>query len=650
MADINIDPILTDPLSIQLYGNTYKLTEPVGVVMSSVFPPKLVIGDYQAEDNQFVSTYTVSDLRGGPGLWTYRNPAQDLNRYWRSVTLSGSGIGVITSLWANAITGAAIAINVYDTPNTGGSTAIPQWIFNVGSNVVYTNADARVYSSTGAAVDTLPGAVVAPPTIFRFYDSANAAYRNRVFYACGTGYSYHDDVTSTATDVSASSTNPDMIASVVWDKRIWALDVNRVLWQSNTGDDGSWTQMALLPDEAAGTTYYRLIVYDDPNGSPVIWAITNSGPYLYDAVNDTWLQSRFCHHRYSPATVLGNQFAAVFHDSLFIISGDQKIEKLTMEAGQLIVESVYPGDPDGSYTSDLVIRSISADSNRLYIAMSNGVGSSDNYTTKFLAYTDLGWSEIAGRSHTAAGSNYTFGTMSIVTNATYNDLFTGFHLGAAVDLGEVDNYSLANLDRSPVLAGSTTLAAVALELPVFDAYYPSQQKTALKCRVMMAGTAGTGTITPYYRLEGSTGAWTALTAVTNTGSENVIYFGTNRGGIAFKQIQFRLEFTGTSPQLVSFTMEYLRIPEILRGFIVNIDCTAPYGNRTQATMINDIWTAISTNTLGTFTYRDTSADANGSERAYLVKVMRPEGLEWTGYDERGVYKLFLVELNDHPSS
>src|SRR3990167_6769456 len=227
MADITIDPISTDPLAIQLYGNSYKLKEPVQVVMSSQYPQKMVIGDYTADDNPFVSIYNVTDLRQGPGLWTYRNPKEDLTKYWQSVPLSGSVAGIATTIWANAICGEVTSRTLYDTPNTSSSTAIPQWIFTVGTYTVYVTAGNQVYSSTGAAADTLPAAVVAPPTVFRFYDSSAAAYKTRVFYATTTGYSYQDDVTAAATDISSSAADPGMIASVVWDGKIWALDGNR---------------------------------------------------------------------------------------------------------------------------------------------------------------------------------------------------------------------------------------------------------------------------------------------------------------------------------------------------------------------------------------------------------------------------------------
>ena len=651
MADINIDPILTDPLSIQLYGNNYKLTEPVGVVMSSVFPPKLVTGDYSDDDNPFTSVYSIKDLTGGPGMWQYRSRA-DLNRYWKASKVT-SGNAAITTLWPGAITGNILTLSNYDVPlNTTGASAIPRWIWGLGDTIMYVAGDGSVYNSTGARVDALPADVVAPPVVFRFYDTANAAYRNRIIYPEGsTGYSYQDAHGSAATDVTASATNPGMSAVIVWDNRLWALDNSSKLWSSSTGDDGSWVERAILPIDASGTTYYRLVVYDDPTGSSAIWCITHLGCWIYDAVNDVWVTSRFHHQHYSPASTAGNRMAVVFHDSLYVITGNQKVHKLTMSGGILLIEDVHPGDPDGSLATDQVIRAIDADDEYVYIACSNGTGSSDNFETIFMAYTAHGsWTELARQSNlAAAGGNYTFGTISSVVTSTARRVFLGWH-NATGNEGNIATYDISTLDMSPIIAGTTTGANVYLELPVFDGFDPAQQKTALNAKVHMAGTVGTGTITVAYRVNGSTSSYTELGDATNTGSENTLYFGTNRGGLAFKSIQIRLEFDGTKPQLIYFAMTYLRIPEILRGFIVNIDCTAPYGNRTQATMINDIWTAISTNTLGTFTYRNTSADANGSERAYLVKVMRPEGLEWTGYDERGVYKLFLVELNDHPSS
>ena len=170
----------------------------------------------------------------------------------------------------------------------------------------------------------------------------------------------------------------------------------------------------------------------------------------------------------------------------------------------------------------------------------------------------------------------------------------------------------------------------------------------------LLGAASTETVQVAYRIDGSTGTYTNIGSVVNSNSETIIYFGSNQEGLAFKSIQFRLSFVrgGTitlAPKLEYFAMDYIRIPETQRGFLVTVDCSEEINNRSPGDQINDLWTAIETNTLGTFCYRDTSSDPNASERAYLVKVLRPEGIESSGLDENGKYTFYLVELNDHPA-
>ena len=88
-------------------------------------------------------------------------------------------------------------------------------------------------------------------------------------------------------------------------------------------------------------------------------------------------------------------------------------------------------------------------------------------------------------------------------------------------------------------------------------------------------------------------------------------------------------------------LDFLKNVQVLRGFVCTLDMTQTVAGREPAAQRTDIWTAISTNTLGTFSYRD---DA-GNTRSYLVRVMRPSGSELTGTDERSEYTVYMSEFN-----
>lgn len=640
--DVIADARVVDENTALLYGQFYKLAGPVQVTMSTQLPPKLVTGDYGKDDNPFLSTYSVSDLRGGLGLRTHKE-GQD-NRFWNSENMNTLTVPITLGPLVTTIT----------APTTGTIDNIAQLrdtiVFMWANKIYNLNSSGDGFS---AQIDTIPG------TLKRHTEFFNS----RLFYplsgysagsASNTGYSYQGDPAATGTDVAT----PYAQSFVTWDGKLYALDNTFTLYRSTTGDNAaSWSNaLSQIPaDYLKQEMQGKLVVYDNASGQPVIWAVLSDSVWIYDADSDKWYQSRvnFAHWGLASGQAL---VAGTFDEHLIVQAGRSTLLQLTMGGQTLVVRDISYGHPDGLGLSGAATYGpcgMAAWNHTLFVrhaSVSGSTGSGDQ--AAILAFNGEGWHAIAVEAFTAYGA--LLAATHTVSGTLANRLYWTTRASAsAYDAKWLD---LSTLTDNPIIAtGKTYASSGFLELPYFDGGYEAQQKTALKVRIKLIGASANETVTVAYRIDGSTGSYTTLGSAITANTEQTIYFGTDREGLAFKNIQFKLTFarggtTTNSPKLEYFSMDYLRVPETLRGFVVTLDCSETINGRSPGDQVNDIWTAISTNTLGTFCFRDTRMDPDGSERNYLVKAMRPQGIEYAGYDERGKYTLYLVELNDHASS
>ena len=94
-----------------------------------------------------------------------------------------------------------------------------------------------------------------------------------------------------------------------------------------------------------------------------------------------------------------------------------------------------------------------------------------------------------------------------------------------------------------------------------------------------------------------------------------------------------------SPDVISYTLEYRKKLEAKWGHTVEVDLSREYKGNSPKQLRANLLTAIESDTLVEFTYRDDDS----SDRNYYVDVVSATGLEATGYDERGSSRISMVE-------
>ena len=639
------NPIVDDRNEFLLGSHRYKLAKPIAIQQATIFPQKTIIGDYGQDTNPVISTVSVSDLSGGIAVLRYRYQERrllGLNRVWTSRNIDLS--------WPNAIT---LAPLVNDAGEPGALTLVIRAVNLLGGTMAVVFSGGEVYTFDGAStwsaiVDTLPAA----PTDSCWFNS-------RIFYALGaTGYSYQTAAGSAATDVSASATNPGPTTFTVYDNKIYAIDTAGTLWRSTTGNVDTWQKLATIPIQ--DTTLTELVVYDDANGDPTVWALTPFGPWIYDAVNDIWHQSKFQvpYYRRGGATVTNRSLGCVHKDSIIFHATNHTVYKLTMNGGTLVVQDISIDFPDGQpYDSSgppvgLLGEAHKFVSDGKHLFCTYGASAANSTpNAAVLQYNDFGWVPIYVNTASVAATATELFVASAADHAfrLYFNTQTAF-AGNTNNLGYI---SLSQLHQSPHIgnSGRNFAASGVFELPRFDGEYEAQQKTAIALRVMVAGASATETVTMAYRIDGSIGSYTTHGSAIVSNGESVLRFGTNNVGLAFKDIELRgtLARGGTdtnAPVILYIALDYIRLPEVRRGFQVTIDINKDFDDQTPDQQITNLWAEVEASTFSTFAYRD---DVDNT-KSYLVKAMRPAGEENTGRNYNGMYSLFLYEITKNNGS
>lgn len=658
---------------IQLFGMPYPLPQAgnkVAVTMQNILPQKVVTNrDYDRNSSLYHSTYTVNDLRAGAGLYRYypqsdTNPLDtatlqtQYNRYFYTDTATSSTAGAETR-FPGMFTLPPLVTN-YSNPGPATGTMTTgidfngTWTFTRTANI-YTLAENGTWSSS---FDTLP----ATPRDACLFNS-------KIFYALSytgsnNGYSYWTG-TGTATDVAS----PNAMNFKVWDGRLWALDNTGTLYYSNTGLASSWSACtAVLPYPYNTSTYTkRLTVYNDTSGDPILYAVTTTGLFAYDAVNDKWFETNAKWYIGNQATDPAVMFDAVYNGSLYI-AGDRSVFRYTVTYSvSELVDIGLSQFQNWPVASDGAISGLCATNDGLY-CLTNSYGFGDataNYSTVFF-YNGLGWHHLWTDDKSDSTPQNVMGIGVYRGATTPYVLWTAPALNGGTYYTAVYGIPIIVNNQSPLFSTTRTYpVSSAVILPWYDADYHDQVKIAQQVRVKLSGAsanaAGTeiGYVAISYRLNfDNTGSWTDLAPWVYENGETIIPMGLlfNSGvygsmypqGIEFNSIQFKITFSRTStnttaPKLESLTLDFIRKEEVLRGYTVTLDLSSPYKGRSPQQMIDHIWSHMNATQFGTFSYRD---DA-GNTRSYVVKIIKPEGNELAGHDFGSTYTLSLLEIGDN---
>ena len=638
------------PNEISLNGVYYPITRPVQSVLASLYPAKVVIGDTTRDSQARTSIVAWSDWRGGIGI-NRMESGGDVNRAWWStlqlryrnhLILPGLDNDAAANATATGLGGATIGAigelsgDIYVAWN--GSTSENAQVFK------YNNAG----DSWGSALATPPDQVTDTVTwrtqadetfiVFAHYDNN------------GSGYTRFDGSTWTT-----AATNADATQYVaVWDDRLWGISYAGQLWYSIVA--GTKEDDAKLPLPPGSVT--ALFVARDAGGEPIIYAATKKGLFAHDVANARFVQTELT----LPNHPFAGRGTIRWRDSIYMPAG-LGVYRYINQAGGAVLTITGPDRDDGLPTDNQgTIKYMSGSHNELFVgvdastvtplASQNAVphqwrshhGSTVIDTSGFssiLGYNELGWETkwVAGQNNPGAGIQH------ILVSDAYDEyrLWWGF-------MGEIKHMKIpSNIINPSFVSGFEFKASGTHETPWFNAGQAEVDKLALKLRTEVQDASSSETVTVSYATNYNESTYTPAGSAITSDGVTTYTFGSSEG-TTFRAIKFKVALARTTdtsvdnykkktPDVVSLTLEWRKKLPAKWGHQVQVDLNKEYKGKSSKDLRAALLSAIESTTLVEFTFRDDT----GGDRNFYVDVASATGLEYSGYDERGVSTISLVE-------
>ena len=610
-----------------LNGNYYPITRPVQQVLASIYPAKVTIGDTTRDSQARASVISWSDFRGGIGVERMEG-SKDVDRSWFSTCSLRYKRHLVLPAKTNSVS---------NSDATGESLDILQE-FDGALYGIWSNQKVYKYNSGSdtftSALDTLPAVAT---------DALEVRMGGTLYLVIAHtgGYTY----TSNGTDFTDDTTDTKFLAW--WDEKLWGIDNTGQLWYSTT--IGTEANDAKLPLPDGHVT--DLFVARNASGDPILYAMTKEGLFAHDFANGRFVETQLA----LPFHNDNGKGSVRWRDSVYIPAG-LSIYKYINGSNSAVVTVVGP-DRDDGLPSDYrgKISKLIGTHNDL-IAMVDGtltpgtvdlfasgespvIDASTGYST-ILGYNEVGWEVRWSAAGTDRGKKITAGFVSDVggtlTATNPYRMYWGFDgklyyqqlQSDVINPTQVTNYryedSVDGIHYTPW----------------FSADQVEVDKLALKLKAETADCNSNQTVKIEYALD-YVESYTTMGTITSNGITTYT-FGSNIG-TTFRSIQFKITLAtntiAVSPDLISLTLEYRKKLDTKFGWSVNIDLNKGYKGSTSKSMRANILSAIQSNTLLEFTYRDDSS----TNRNYYVDITNAQGLEETAYDERGTTQLLLTE-------
>ena len=612
---------------IYLNGNYYPIVQPVKQVLASIYPAKVTIGDTTRDSQARASIISWSDFRGGIGVERMEG-SKDIDRSWFSTCSLRYKRHLVLPSKTTSVT---------NSDATGESLDILQE-FNGALYGIWSNQKIYKYESGsdtfGSALDTLPAVAT---------DALEVRIGGTLYLiiAHTGGYTY----TSNASSFTDDTKDAKFLA--FWNDKLWGIDNTGQLWHA--ASLGSETNDAKLPLPDGHVT--DLFVARNASGNPILYAMTKEGLYAHDATNSLWVETQLA----LPFHNENGKGSVRWRDSVYIPAG-LGIYKYINGTNSAVVSIVGP-DKDHGLPSDyrgniakllgthndliaLVDGTLTPGTVDMFASSESTVlDDSTGYST-ILGWNEMGWEVKWAASGTDQGKKITSGFVSDVggtlTATNPYRMYWGFDgklyyqqlQSDVINPTQVTNYNYE--DNVDGIHYTSWFSADQVEV----------DKLALKLKAETANCNSNQTVKIEYALD-YVETYTTMGTITSNGMTTYT-FGSNLG-TSFRSIQFKITLaTNTktvSPDLISLTLEFRKKLNPKLGWTVNVDLSKAYkGNSTKA-MRSNILSAIESNTLIEFTYRDDST----TNRNYYVDIINAQGLEYTAYDERGTTQLTLSE-------
>ena len=637
---------------IFLNGVYYPVVRPVQSSLASIYPAKIVIGDTTRDSNLRSSVIAWSDWRGGIGVERMQGAA-DADRAWYSTCNLRHRHHLVLPALSTATTnqdpsdttinGAITFIQDLGTVLYAGYGAAPYYYSEANDRWTRVTNSSSAYSFPTTPSDSI---------------TVRMGGTDYIVVAHSSGYSYF----SSATTVTDKTTDAQFLT--YWDDRLWGIDATGQLWYTLT-ISGTPVNDAKLPVQDSYVT--DLFVGRDAAGEQIIYAATKTGLYAHDAANARWVETQF----QLPYHNFNGTGSVRWRDSIYTPSG-LGIYKYVNGNNNAVISVMGPDRDDGvPATYRGTVKKLAGTHTELIAAIdattAPGAQAATDVPWQYGATAGMsahssaviapgsgqssivGWNEAGWETKWTAPSDNAGKPISVMTvsNAGKGDYrlwwgYDGKVYHQLIPFDVTNPSQLVAVDGTDYAYETTGTH----ETPWFDAQQTEVEKLALKLKIELDNASSTETVAVQYAINYSD-SYTSMGTITSDGVTTYT-FGSGVG-TTFRSIKFKLTLSRESgsttaimkksPDVVSLALEYRKKLEAKWGHTVEVDINSDYKGKSPKDLRGSLVTAIESNTLVEFTFRDDS----GGDRNYYVDVTSATGIEYTGYDERGTSRITLVE-------
>ena len=608
---------------ISLFGTFYPIIGIIQPMLASQFAPKEVTGDWTKDSELIKSSYIIADQTGGIGIKDGIEGVDDRRSWWSTCELGYRGHIVLPSLVTDCgnptTSDAAVIVEYNNELYVAFATSMRKWVEGTAS------WSANLVTLAGTPTDAV-------------------VYKNKLYLAMGTDFERFDGTTWTDGATLSSAAKPARYF-IEWDGKLFALD-NTGQLRYTTDEGVTWTNNALgtLP-----TGYYTsLFLYRNVSGDVIVYMGTKQGLYALDFSNAKWVETELA----LPFHDYAGQGATWWRDAAYIPAGLSIYHYVT--SNPAVVALMGP-DRDyglpGNYRGN-IIKLLRGHNEMIALLDATSTLDQDLYPAGLYGgiqiYDNVGFSAVLKWNAKAWSVVYVSGSTATPIKAgciaTADDIY---RLWFGVD-GKVFYTPLQVSIQNPIEVTDFAFASSGEHITSwFDANNAVIDKLAALITAYAKETSATEYIKIYYGLDYNDDTWTLLTNTAFPDGQidadgEAEFTLASLAGVSFKAMRFKALLsrgtnTALSPDLRWLRLSYIKLLPVKWGFTVRIDCSRNYRFKTAKSLLTALKTALETETLGEFTFKD----GNGTE-THRVRIASMAGVEIGGKKNRGVYPVQLV--------
>ena len=622
-------PAVFSPNEVLLFGTRFPIVGPVQLALASVWPQKLVTGDFTKDSERIASTWVLADATGGIGIKDMIEGKDDNRVYWSTCEIGYRGHIVLP-----------VQVTDCGNPTTADAAVIIEY-----NNKIYVAFGTSVRRWTEGTASWTANLVTlaAVPT-------DGIVYKNKLYLAMGTDFERFDGTTWTDGATIAVGGAKACRYFVEWDGKLFALD-NTGQLRYTTDEGVNWTNSALgtLP---AGH-YTSLFLYRNVAGDVIVYMGTKEGLFALDFANAKWVETELAlpFHDYA---CLGADW---WRDAAYIPCGMAVYRYVTSNPAEVSLmgpdrDYGIPGDYRGN-----IIKLLRGHNELIALLDATSTLAQDLYPAGLYGdvqiYDNVGFSAVLKWNEKAWSVLYLSGNLATPLKtgavATADDIY---RLWFGVD-GKVFYAPLQVNIQNPLELPDFTFSAYGTEhiTSWFNANNAVVNKLAPSLSCLAEGV--TCNISPHfyktyirlwYGLDYNDDTWTLLTNTSfpdgyiDIAGEAIFDLNLSFKAIRFKALLVRYSSTpAASPDLRWLRLSYIKLLDPQFAFSMRVDCSRNYRFKTAKTLLNSLKTALETQTLGAFTFKN----GNGTE-THQVRIAQFQGAEIGGKKSEGIYDLQLI--------